>query len=214
MNIARRLALVLLFTVGGSCIVMAQEAAPSSEATEQKAEQKPEQKKEAPEGTEMWRWINFVLLAAGLGYLIGTHAPGVFRARTASIQKDITEAQAAKKDAEARAAAVDARVQALGAEMNKLREQSKAEMQQEGDRIRQETARMIAHLEAQASGEIEAAGKVAKRDLKEYSAKLALELAEQRIRTGSNAATESGLVDAFLSDLGRQGSKNSPGANN
>ena len=202
----KRLALVLMLAVGSSCSMMAQEAAPSSEATEPK--------KEAPEGTEMWKWVNFVLLAAGLGYLVGKNAPGIFRSRTATIQKDITEAQTAKKDAEARAAAVDARVQALGTEMNKLREQSKAEMQQEGDRIRQETARMMAHLEAQASGEIESAGKVARRELKEYSAKLALELAEQRIRTGSNAATESGLVDVFLSDLGRQGSKNSPGANN
>jgi F-type H+-transporting ATPase subunit b len=201
-HFSKRLALIVLLAVGGSCVVLAQE---KSEAP---SEEKVEKATENPT-TETWKWINFVLLAAGLGYLIGKNAPGVFRSRTATIQKDITEAQAAKKDAETRAAAVDARVQALGAEMNKFREQSKAEMQQEGERIRQETARLMAHLETQASGEIEAAGKVAKRELKEYSAKLALELAEQRIRTSANAATESGLVDAFLSDLGRQTAKGS-----
>jgi F-type H+-transporting ATPase subunit b len=197
---SRRFAFLLLLTFGNSCLLLAQEGAAEAGGGEAKKAQE--------ESTQMWRWVDFVLLAAGLGYLIGKNAPGAFRARTASIQKDITEAQAAKKDAEARAAAVDARVQALGTEMNKLREQSKAEMQQEGERIRQETARQIAHLEAQSAMEIEAAGKVARRDLKDYSAKLALELAEQRIRTGANANTESGLVDSFVADLRRQESKN------
>ncbi len=206
-RVVKRLAPILLLAVGSSCVVLAQERAeaPSEEKVEKATENST---------TEMWKWINFVLLAAGLGYLIGKNAPGVFRSRTETIQKDITEAQAAKKDAETRAAAVDARVQALGAEMDKFREQSKAEMQQEGERIRQETARLMAHLETQASGEIEAAGKVAMRELKEYSAKLALQLAEERIRTGANAATESGLVDAFIADLGHQSSKNLQGSNN
>jgi F-type H+-transporting ATPase subunit b len=132
----------------------------------------------------------------------------LFRARTTAIQKDIAEAQAVKKDAESRAAAVDARVQALGAEMDRFRAQSKIEMREEGERIRQETAHQIARLDAQFAQEVESAGKVARRELKEYAAKLALDLAEQRIRVGANAATESGLVDAFVADLGHRESKN------
>jgi len=134
--------------------------------------------------------------------------PPMFRARTTEIQKNISEAQAIKRDAESRAAAVDARVQALGTEMERFRAQSKIEMQQEGDRIRQETARQIARHDAQAAQEIEAAAKTAGRELKEYAAKLALELAEQRIRTRVDDRTESALVDAFVADLGRQESKN------
>ena len=103
---------------------------------------------------------------------------------------------------------VDQRVKALGAELQKLKAESKNEMQQEGERIRKDTAREISRLEAQSAQEIEAAGKTARRQLKEYAAKLALELAEQRLRTGATAATESGLVDAFIADLGRQESKN------
>jgi F0F1-type ATP synthase membrane subunit b/b' len=103
---------------------------------------------------------------------------------------------------------VDARVRSLGADMEKLRAESKAEMQQEGERLRQETARQIARLETQSAQEIESAGKLARRELKEYAAKLAMELAEQRIRANANAATESGLVDAFIADLGRRESKN------
>jgi F-type H+-transporting ATPase subunit b len=174
----------------------------------QESAQPEAQKEEKSGGEAAWKWANFVILAAGLGYMLNKYMPPIFRARTTEIQKDISEAQAIKKDAETRAAAVDARVQALGAEMDRFRAQSKLEMQQEGDRIRQETARQLARHDVQAAQEIEAAGKTARRELKEYAAKLALELAEQRIRARVDDRTESGLVDAFVADLGRQESKN------
>jgi F-type H+-transporting ATPase subunit b len=191
---AKRLALILLLATAGSCVALAQETT--------------ETRKESAEPSAGWKWANFLILAAGLGYLIGKHAPGMFRARTAEIQKDIAEAQVVKKDAETRAAAVDARVRALGAEMERFRAQSKIEMQQEAERIRQETARQIARREVLAAQELESAGKAARRELKEYAAKLALDLAEQRIRARVDAATESALVDSFVADLGREESRN------
>ena len=49
--------------------------------------------------------------------------------------------------------------------------------------------------------EIETAGKIAQRELKIYAAKLALDLAEQRIRGRLDPATEAGLIDDFVQDL-------------
>ena len=193
----KRLLLLTVLAFGATFAVHAQEAPSGGEAA----------KEEKPEPSAALKWGNFIVLAVGLGYLIGKSAPAIYRKRTAEIQKDIAEAQAIKRDAEARAVAVDERVKALGTELEKLRAESKSEMQQEGERIRQETARQIARLEAQSAQEIEAAGKTARRELKEYAAKLALELAEQRIRTGANDATESGLVDTFIADLGRREAK-------
>jgi F-type H+-transporting ATPase subunit b len=190
----KRLARILFLVIAGSCAVWAQENAAA--------------KTESSEPSAAWKWANFLILAAGLGYLIGKHAPGLFRARTAEIQKDIAEAQAVRKDAESRAAAVDERLRALGSEMEQLRAQSKIEMQREGERIREETARAIAHRQEQAAQEIESAGTLARRELKEYAARLALEVAEQRIRARADASTESALVDGFVADLGRQEAKN------
>jgi F-type H+-transporting ATPase subunit b len=155
-----------------------------------------------------WKWANFVILAVGLGYLVNKHLPPFFRSRTAEIQQGITEAQQVKRDAEARAAQVEARLQKLGEEIDQFRAQSREEMQQEGERIRQETAKQLGHLEHQARQEIEAAGKVARRELKDYAAKLALDVAEQRVRARLNAGTETALVDGFIHDLQRQESKN------
>jgi F-type H+-transporting ATPase subunit b len=156
----------------------------------------------------VWKWANFVILAAGAGYLMGKHLPEFFKSRSADIQKDITEAQATKRTAEARAAEMDARLSSLSADIEKFRVQAKIEMAQEAERIRQDTAHQIEKLQQQAQQEIESAGNLAGRELREYAAKLSLDLAEQRIRTRLDAGTEAGLVDDFTTDLQKQGSRN------
>jgi len=156
----------------------------------------------------IWKWINFILLAIGLGYLMAKSLPAFFASRTASIQKGIVEAQQMKLDAERRASDMETRLSALGSEIQKFRTEAQAEMQQEGDRIRQETASQIRKLEQQAASEIESAGKNARRDLRAYAADLALDLAEQRIRTRLDPNTEAALVDNFVGDLKQQESKN------
>ena len=155
-----------------------------------------------------WKWINFGLLAVGLGYAIGKFVPPLFRARTGEIQKGIAEARQIKADAEKRAAAIEVRLQSLGTEIESFRLQSKAEMQQEGQRILKETAVAVGKIEQQAAFEIETAGKLAQRELKEFTAGLALDLAEQRIRARMDASSEAALIEGFVRDLGQQGSKN------
>jgi len=189
------LAAALLF---GTAVGYAQES----------AAQKLEEKEETSDKWIAWRWANFGLLAIGIGYLLRKNMPPFFQARTTDIQKDITDAQATKQAAEKRAAEMDARVKALGADIDKFRAQAKIEMEQEAARIRQETAHQIEKLQKQAEQEIESAGNLATRALSAYAAKLALDLAEQRIRTRLDASTEAGLVDDFTKDLQQQGSKN------
>ena len=202
--VMKRLLLITLIALGCAFGLAAQEAG----------------KKEQAEPSMALRWANFAILVPALGYfiyktlpqmLVGMTLPEVFRARNEEIQKGISEAQALKQDADKRAAAVDARVRMLGSEIDKFRSESKIEMQQEDERIRQETARQIARMEAQAQQEIESAGKLARRELKSYAAKLALDLAEQRVRTRLDANTENALVNGFLQDLQRQPGKEARG---
>ena len=165
-------------------------------------------RKESSEPSAAWKWANFAILAVLLGYGIGKALPPIFKSRTEEIQKGIAEAQAIKADADRRAAEVEARTNALGADIERFRAQAKTEMQQEGERIRQETAAQMARLEQKASQEVEAAGSTARRELKAYAAKLALDLAEQSVRARLDANTEQALVDTFIHDLGRRETKN------
>jgi F-type H+-transporting ATPase subunit b len=185
--------------LAGSITLFAQETEHAQHAEEAKGEM------EVPSSL---KWANFALLALGLGYMLAKLLPKTFAERTASIQKDIKEAQALKADAEKRAAQVEARVASLGADIEKFRTEAAKDMAAEGERIRQETAAHIQRMEAQAGVEIESAGKIARRDLSRYSAELALKLAEDRVRARLDNASESGLVDNFVAELSRQGSKN------
>ena len=178
------------------------------------AQEPAEPKREATESqsTEdklaVWKWANFILLIAGLGYLVAKTVPAMFRSRGEEILKGIQEAQKVKQDAEKRAADMEARLAKLGADIEAFRTHAKADMEQEGRRIQEETAAHAKKLEAQAAAEIESAGKAARAALKRYAADLSLDLASQRIQARLDANTEDGLVDNFLADLKQQGSKN------
>lgn len=159
------------------------------------------------EVSPIWKWANFAILAVGLGYLMAKHLPGVFSSRTKEIQKGISESQQMKQDAEKRSAEMDARLNSLGADIEKFRTQSAAEMQQEGERISRETAAQVKKIEQQAAVELESVGKTARRQLKEYAAELAMGLAEERLRGRMDSTAESALVDDFVRDLERQASQ-------
>jgi F-type H+-transporting ATPase subunit b len=163
---------------------------------------------ESSEPAAVWKVANFAILAAGLGYLMAKNLPSFFSARTSSIQKEIADAQKLKRESEQRAAAILQRVSALGADIEAFRVQSRAEMEREGQRIREQAAVHIRKLNDQAQTEIESAGKLARRELRTYAADLALDLAGQRIRARLDANTEAILVDRFVGDLKRQESKN------
>jgi F-type H+-transporting ATPase subunit b len=167
-----------------------------------------EQGGESGDTLALWRWVNFAILAAGIGYLLAKHLPPFFSSRTSSIQKEIAEAQKLKQESEERSAAILRRVSSLSADIEAFRVQSRAEMEREGERIREEAATHIRKLNDQAQTEIESAGKTARRELRAYAADLALDLAAQRIRVRLDAGTEAGLVDRFVGDLKRQESKN------
>jgi F-type H+-transporting ATPase subunit b len=168
------------------------------------------QEKGGESGDELavWRWANFAILAAGLAYLMAKNLPPFFSARTSSIRKEIAEAQKLKQESEQRAASILKRVSSLGADLEAFRVQSRAEMEREGERIREQSAAHIHKLNEQAQEEIESAGKTARRELRVYAADLALDLAGQRIRARLDESTEALLVDRFVGDLKRQESKN------
>jgi len=161
---------------------------------------------EAPRDLIGWKWTNFILLVIGLGWLTAKYLPPVFRTRGEEIRKGIAEAQRLKSEAEARAAEMARKLAALGEEIEKFRAQAHAEMAQESARLAESTARNIEKLQKQAELEIETAGKIAQRDLRGHAARLALELAEARIRKLLDPKTDAALIQDFVREL--EASKN------
>ncbi len=157
--------------------------------------------KHEEEPSMMWKWVNFLILAGGLGYLIGKNAPAFFKSRTEEIQKGIADATQMRKDADVRAAEMDKRMANLESEIAALRASAKSEIAAEADRLGAETAELLKKIQAHAEQEIASSAKHASLELKAYSAKLALDLAEAKLRGQMTAATERELLGDFLKGL-------------
>ena len=150
---------------------------------------------------EIWKWANFLILAGGLGYLIGKHAGPFFAARSASIRKDMEESLAQRKDAEARAADVERRLANMEADIAALRGEGERDARAEGERMERHTAAEIAKIQANAEQEIASAGKAARMELKRYAADLAVALADQKVRARMTPDVEDALVQGFVRNL-------------
>jgi F-type H+-transporting ATPase subunit b len=148
-----------------------------------------------------WKWANFVVLAGGLGYLIGKNAGPFFATRSQQIRKDMVEAGVERQEADARVAGVERRLANLESEIAGLRAEAQKEAQAETSRMAQQTTLEMAKIQAQAEQEIASAAKAARTDLKRYSAQLAVGLAEGKIRERMTPAVEDALVEGFVHDL-------------
>ena len=148
-----------------------------------------------------WKWANFLILAGVLGFFINKQAGAYFRNRSEEIARGIKEAAMVKQDAEMRAAQIEKRLAGLGEEVGKLRSAALAEMANELQRIAAESERMVKRLQQQAEQEIELMTKAARHEIRVYSAGLAVDLAEQRIRAGLDSTTQTALANAFIQDL-------------
>ena len=151
-----------------------------------------------------WKWANFLILGAGIGYLIAKNVPALFRKQTDEIQKALAEAAQAKLEADSQAAAIEKRFAGLSAEVESLRKTAHAEMEAESARLLREGEQHLQRIQEQTAQEIDLMTRGAKDELRRYVAALALDLAEQRVRSRITPAAEETLVDGFIQDLQAQ----------
>ncbi len=153
---------------------------------------------------ELWKTINFVLLASLLGWLMARRLPPFFSGRTRSIQKEIAEARELKEKAEARTAEMERRMANLEHQIAELREAAKKELAAEEARIQQETEWAAARLEANAKGEIASALTQARRELRAFAAELAVDLARRKVEERMTPEIQVRLVGSLAETLKRR----------
>ena len=153
--------------------------------------------------------LNFAVIVVAVVWAGRKYLPGIFRDRTAAIQKAMQEAQQASAEAQRKLAEIEQRLQKLGVEIGQMRDAAEKEGAAEEGRIQaaaQEDARKIV---AAAEQEIAAAAKAARRQLTAHAADLAVGLAQKQIRI--DAATDQALVRTFAGELGTTNDKSEKG---
>jgi len=144
--------------------------------------------------------LNFIVIAAVIVWAARKNLPGMFRDRSAAIQKAMQEAQKASEEARRRLADIESRLMKLDVEIAMMRDTAEKEGADEEARIRAAAEEDKLKIVASAEQEIAAAAKAARRQLTAYAADLAVGLARKQIHV--DAGTDQALVRNFAQELG------------
>jgi F-type H+-transporting ATPase subunit b len=145
-----------------------------------------------------WKVINTAIFAILLGWFLWKFAPRFFNARSADIQKAIKDATGLKLEADYRYSEMDRKMAAIGQEINKLRQQAHLEWEREHDRLRREADQDIHHIHQNVKNEIEAFRLEASQHLRQQTARLALDRAEQRLRLRFAQGEPENVLENFI----------------
>jgi F-type H+-transporting ATPase subunit b len=147
--------------------------------------------------------INFLILAAGLVWMVRKALPNGFAPRAAEIQKGIEEARKASAEASARLGEIESRLAKLDVEIAAIRTTAEADFSVEELRIKAAAEQDAKNVIASAEQEIATAARTAQRELKSFVADLAVALAEKKIKVDD--VTDEALVLGFAAQLGKDG---------
>lgn len=153
-------------------------------------------------------WINFLILAGVLGYLLRKPLARFFAERLDTIHEGLEEGRRALAASEAKVAEVEAKLRNLEREIADFRHHSELEMQAERERLRQAAEQDAQRVMEFAQAQIEAAVRAAKLELKRYAAGQAVELAESVIQRRLDDPTRHQLVNRFVAELKEPQSRN------
>jgi F-type H+-transporting ATPase subunit b len=143
--------------------------------------------------------FNFVVIAGVLFWAGRKFLPGIFRDRSAAIQKAMQEAQIASQEARRKLADIESRLMKLDVEIGMMRDAAEREGAAEEERIRHSAEEDARKIVAAAEQEIASAAKTARRQLTAYAADLAVGLAQKQIHV--DAATDQALVRGFAGQM-------------
>jgi F0F1-type ATP synthase membrane subunit b/b' len=158
-----------------------------------------------PIGT-LFRWLNFLLVAGALAYLVGKFGAPYFRGRAQSIAKAIEEANQTRTAAERELRDASEKLAAVASEIEQERRTAERESAADRERIRTLTKVEIEKIDQAAGAEIAAAERAGKQELRAIAAKLATDRAAGMIREQMNAEAESALFESFVGELARAAS--------
>ena len=174
--------LVLLFTA------LSAHAAEEGNATTERA-------------NEIFKWINFAIVAGLLAWVFLKLTPPFFRKNAETISSAITKATAAKAEAERQLREAEGKLARLEQEVAQLRATAQREAVAEAERLRTITQSDVKKVGLAALAEIEAAERAARLELKVIAAILAVDSAESLLANQLTPQAQESLLSAFVKSL-------------
>ncbi len=145
--------------------------------------------------------FNFVLLIGALTYFLKSPVSAHLAARHASIRRALVEAQSLRDTADGQLSSIRARLSELPGELRALEARGREELSRERERMRTATAAERDKLVLRTRKEIDLQFRVARRELIEHAADLAMALARTRIEQQITPADHARLIDRYANEV-------------
>jgi F-type H+-transporting ATPase subunit b len=155
----------------------------------------------AEKATEIFKWINFAIVAGLLLWVCLKKAPGFFGGRAAAIGSAITKATGVKAAADAQLREAESKLANLQKEVVELRALAAKEAAAEVESLRAVTQSDTQKIAAAAKAEIEATERAARLELKVIAAKLAVDGAESLLAKQLTPQAQESLISNFVKSL-------------
>jgi F-type H+-transporting ATPase subunit b len=163
-------------------------------------------------GAVIAKAVNFTILVAVLVYFLRAPLLGYLNGRIAKVREDLVAAAETRETAARQLAEIDAKLKALPLELETLKQRGAEDIVAERARIEQaaeaERQRLLEHTRR----EIDMRLRVARRELLELAAGLAVGVARDRITKTITPADHARLVDRYAAQLQADGSDARDGA--
>jgi len=156
--------------------------------------------------TEIFKWINFAIVAGAVLWLFAKVLPPSFRSNAEKISSAITKAAAAKAEADRQLKDAEQRLSRLEEEVKAIRDEAAKDAAAEAERIRAGAKSDVEKVALAAKAEIAAAERAARLELKVLTAHLAVDQARSLVAKQLTPQTQDALVAGFVESL--QGSAN------
>ena len=151
--------------------------------------------------TEIFKWINFAIVAGVIVWVFGKKLPPVFRKKAEAISSAIANATNAKAAADAQLRGAENKLTNLQKEVAELRAFAERESAAEVERLRAATQSDAQKIAAAARAEIEAAERAARLELKALAANLAVDGAETLLVKQLTPKAQESLISDFVKSL-------------
>jgi F-type H+-transporting ATPase subunit b len=149
----------------------------------------------------LFKWVNLGILLGVLVFFLRKPALKFFAERSEQIRKALEEARAAREAAEQEVAKVMARVQQLDQEVAHLKNEAVAQAEAERQRILEAARHEAERIKIGAQEEIGLLVKNARQELREHSAALVVQMAEDKIKSEIRPEHQEPLFKKFMGSL-------------
>ena len=160
----------------------------------------------------IWKAANFVILVGVLVYFLRAPLAAYLASRIAKVREDLVTAAQTREAAVRQLADIEARLAALPAELQALKERGAEDLVAERARIEQDAQAERQRLLEQTRRDIDMRLRIAKRELLEVAAGLAVTAASERIRASITADDQARLVTQYASQLATGSARGRAGA--